>query len=53
MRVKKPPVTVVRSPVKQPFVHYYDLHPTKEDLMGESVAQSTLIHYLISVLTYL
>lgn len=53
MRVKKPPVTVVRSPVKQPFVHYYDLHPTKEDLMGESVAQSTLIHYLLSVLTYL
>ncbi|WP_198136008.1 Uma2 family endonuclease [Roseiflexus castenholzii] len=39
--------------MKQPFVHYYDLHPTQEDLMGESVAQSTLIHYLLSVLTYL
>jgi Uma2 family endonuclease len=32
------------------FEHYYDLHPTKEDLMGESAAQSNLILYLVTVL---
>jgi Uma2 family endonuclease len=35
------------------FVHYYDQHPTREDLMGESIAQSTLIFYLLKVLTWL
>ncbi len=35
------------------FVHYYDQHPTEEDLMGESVAQSRLITYLIQVLEWL
>lgn len=35
------------------FEHYYDLHPTKEDLMGESAAQSNLILYLINVLRQL
>ncbi|MCG8346663.1 MAG: hypothetical protein MI924_02645 [Chloroflexales bacterium] len=25
------------------FEHYYDLHPTQEDLMGESAAQANLI----------
>jgi Uma2 family endonuclease len=32
---------------------YYDWHPTKEDLMGESVPQSKLIDYLQGVLTWL
>lgn len=35
------------------FVHYYDQHPTQEDLMGESVAQSRLIFYLLQVLEWL
>lgn len=33
--------------------HYYDSHPTKEDLMGESAAQSQLIFYLLKVLEWL
>lgn len=33
--------------------HYYDSHPTKEDLMGESPAQSQLLLYLVQVLTWL
>lgn len=53
MKVKKPSATAVRSHTKPPFVHYYDLHPTKEDLIGESAAQSTPIHYLLSVLARL
>jgi Uma2 family endonuclease len=35
------------------FEHYYDLHPTKEDLMGESTAQSNIILYLVNVLRWL
>ena len=53
MRIKKPSRMVAHDLDEQPFVHYYDMHPTKEDLMGESAAQSTLIHYLLSVLTHL
>ncbi len=30
--------------------HYYDRHPTLEDLMGESVAQDWLLNYLIDLL---
>lgn len=33
--------------------HYYDEHPTAEDLMGESLAQSSLIGYLRAVLQWL
>jgi Uma2 family endonuclease len=33
--------------------HYYDSHPTNEDLMGESAAQSQLIFYLLKVLEWL
>jgi Uma2 family endonuclease len=33
--------------------HYYDRHPTREDLMGESAVQSRLIMYLLNVLTWL
>ncbi len=35
------------------FIHYFDQHPTEEDLMGESTAQSTLIFYLQQVLTWM
>jgi hypothetical protein len=33
---------VARQDHEQPFVHYYDMHPTEEDLTGKSAAQSTL-----------
>lgn len=33
--------------------YYYDYHPTKEDLMAESVVQFNLIQYLILVLRWL
>ncbi|MBV9689984.1 MAG: Uma2 family endonuclease [Ktedonobacteraceae bacterium] len=33
--------------------YYYDLHPTEEDLMGETEDHSTLIYYLRGVLTML
>jgi Uma2 family endonuclease len=48
-------LTTNESPVDaylKPF-HYYDSHPTKEDLMGESPAQSQLIFYLVQVLRWL
>jgi Uma2 family endonuclease len=35
------------------FFHYYDSHATKEDLMGESTAQSNMILYLLNVLRWL
>jgi Uma2 family endonuclease len=38
---------------EEAFVHYYDQHPTEEDLMGESAAQSKLIFYLLQVLDWL
>lgn len=46
----------VSPPVPQivdDFIHYYDQHPTKEDLMGESAAQSGLTFYLLQVLEWL
>ena len=33
--------------------HYYDTHPTNEDLVGESAEQSQLIFYLLKVLEWL
>ena len=33
--------------------HYYDTHPTNEDLVGESAAQYQLIFYLLKVLKWL
>ncbi|NWJ48727.1 MAG: Uma2 family endonuclease [Chloroflexi bacterium] len=33
--------------------YYYDTHPTREDLMGESTSQSELIRYLVDVLLWL
>ena len=42
-----------RPSAESEFFHYYDWHPTKEDLMGESAAQSHLIFYLLKVLEWL
>lgn len=50
--VRKLPASVVRL-AKAPGEKYYDWHPTREDLMGESVPQSDLIDYLRDVLTWL
>ena len=33
--------------------YYYDLYPTKEDLMGESVLHAYLVRYLVLLLEYL
>jgi Uma2 family endonuclease len=32
--------------------YYYESHPTKEDLMGESLVHYSLIHYLVSVMEW-
>jgi Uma2 family endonuclease len=32
--------------------YYYDLHPTKEDLMGETAVHAALVHYLMEVLSW-
>jgi Uma2 family endonuclease len=32
--------------------YYYDTHPTEEDLMGEAIGHSKLVHYLIEVLRW-
>jgi Uma2 family endonuclease len=37
----------------EPVIHYFDQHPTAEDLMGESVIQFYLIQYLVQVLQWL
>jgi Uma2 family endonuclease len=39
--------------VDHKVVHYYDLHPTEEDLMGETSVHAMLVHYLVEVLTRL
>ncbi|MBV9689715.1 MAG: Uma2 family endonuclease [Ktedonobacteraceae bacterium] len=35
------------------IVYYYDRYPTEEDLMGETIDHSTLVQYLMQVLTWL
>jgi hypothetical protein len=45
--------TEYTDPAENETFHYYDSHPTKEDLMGESAAQSQLIFYLLKVLEWL
>ncbi len=40
-------------PLPAECVHYYDQHPTRDELMGESAAQSQLIFYLLQVLRWL
>ncbi len=35
------------------IVYYYDTNPTEEDLLGETIDHSTLIQYLLQVLTWL
>ena len=39
--------------VDHKVIHYYDLHPTEEDLMGETSVHAMLVHYLMEVLTRL
>ena len=54
MTSSKPALNPLRVEPSPPAVtHYYDEHPTAEDLMGESIAQSTLTAYLRSVLMWL
>ena len=48
---KQPLLSLSVEPTAHPGVHYYDEHPTEEDLMGESIAQRTVISYLEAVLT--
>ena len=49
---KRPVPSLIIEPTAQPAIHYYDEHPTEEDLMGESIAQRTVISYLEAVLTW-
>ncbi|HVB60942.1 MAG TPA: Uma2 family endonuclease [Ktedonobacteraceae bacterium] len=41
------------QPMRDEVVYYFDVHPTEEDLMGETPPHSWLVHYLIDVLTWL
>ncbi len=41
------------QPMRDELVYYYDVHPTKEDLMGEAPPHAQLVHYLMEVLTWL
>lgn len=43
--------TYIPSSTGEAF-HYYDTHPTEDDLIGESAAQSQLIFYLLKVLEW-
>ncbi len=52
MAIDKTLVSQRQPPPAEEF-HYYDRHPTKEDLMGESTAQSNLILYLLNILRWL
>ena len=38
--------------INDEVIYYYDLHPTEEDLMGETSDHSMLVRYLMEVLTY-
>ncbi|MEO7911699.1 MAG: Uma2 family endonuclease [Roseiflexaceae bacterium] len=54
MAINKTPTRAVNIPsVTAEAFHYYDTHPTSEDLVGESAAQSQLIFYLLKVLGWL
>jgi Uma2 family endonuclease len=53
MSTKELAEIVERQPQPEEVEYYYDSHPTKEDLMGESTPQFELVHYLISVLKWL
>ncbi len=41
------------QPMRDEVVYYYDVHPTREDLMGETFPHARLVHYLMEVLTWL
>ena len=44
----------LRKPVNVPAntEYYYDTNPTHEDLIGDSLPQQNLYHYLLEVLKY-
>ncbi len=45
--------TNMAQPMPDEVVYYYDVHPTMEDMMGETVPHSRLVHYLMDVITWL
>jgi hypothetical protein len=53
MAIDKLRLPAQQPPDKDELFHYYDRHPTKEDLMGESTAQSKLIFYLLKVFEWM
>jgi Uma2 family endonuclease len=42
----------LQTTVASDLYYYYDSHPTPEDLMGQTIAHSQLIRYLIAVLEW-
>jgi Uma2 family endonuclease len=48
---ERKPIMEERS--KDEVVYYYDLHPTEEDLLGESNPHLDLVTYLVTLLRYL
>ncbi|MGB8348295.1 MAG: Uma2 family endonuclease [Ktedonobacteraceae bacterium] len=43
----------MEQPLQDEVLYYYDVHPTREDLMGETFPHARLVHYLMEVLTWL
>jgi len=41
------------QPMRDEVLYYYDVHPTREDLMGETPPHARLVHYLMEVLAWL
>lgn len=52
-RDSQPTAVTTATTSEEPVEHYFDQHPTEEDLMGESTARSTLTFYLLQVLEWL
>src|SRR5947209_5888426 len=57
-RGKRPACMHERKPIMEErsndeVIYYYDLHPTEEDLLGESNPHLDLITYLVTLLRYL
>lgn len=48
----KPALITPPQTEEEEIEYYYDLHPTKEDLMSESYTHSQLIHYLMNLLAW-
>lgn len=41
------------QPMRDEIVRYFDEHPTREDLMGETLPHARLVHYVMEVITWL